>query len=259
MIVLPEKAKKIKGIIFDLGHTLMHLDSTWPEVAKQGAIDLAAFLEAQDLGLDGQAFARVLLDLRDEGFSEAKETMREVPAERTMRRAYARFGMPDPDLTLVRDSIDAFFAYEDSRWKADPAAISVLSDLAGEGMRLGMFSNASDDRFIQRSVDRLGFRSWLNPALSSAGTGIRKPDPAALAPILSAWALLPEEVVVVGDTLEADTLVAQRAGMRSVWIPAREDARQEEGGLAETSEQQAILPDAALCCLEELPGCLDRL
>jgi len=259
MVACPENNQKIQGVIFDLGHTLMHLDSTWPEVVEQGAIDLAAFVEAQDLGLDGRSFAQALLERREEGFSQAKETMREVSAESTMRWVYACFGMLDPDLALVRDSVDAFFAYEDSRWQADPAAISVLRALAGEGMHLGMFSNASDDRFIQSSVDRLGFRPWLDPVLSSARTGVRKPDPAAFAPILAAWNLPPEEVVMIGDTLDADILGAQRARMRSVWIKSREDARQEGRGPAEASELQAILPDATICCLEELPGCLYRL
>ena len=27
----------IRGVIFDLGHTLMYLDSTWPQVFEQGA------------------------------------------------------------------------------------------------------------------------------------------------------------------------------------------------------------------------------
>ena len=71
-------AQEIRGVIFDLGHTLMHLDSTWPEVAKQGAIDLAACVEAQSLGLDGWAFAQDLLASREKGYARAKETLREV-------------------------------------------------------------------------------------------------------------------------------------------------------------------------------------
>ncbi len=227
MVAYPETAQRTKGIIFDLGHTLMHLDSTWPEVAKYGAADLAAFVQGQSLGLDGHIFAQAVLDRRAEGFARAKETMREVPAERTMRWVYARFGIPDPDPALVRDSIDAFFAYEHSRWQADPEATSLLRELTGQGMRLGLFSNATDDRFIQNLVDRLGFRPWLDPALSSSGTGVRKPDPTAFMPILAAWDLFPEEVVMVGDTLDADILGAQQAGMRSVWIRSREDARQD--------------------------------
>jgi putative hydrolase of the HAD superfamily len=108
-------------------------------------------------------------------------------------------------------------------------------------------------------VDRLGFRPWLDPALSSAGTGIRKPDPAAFTPILTAWNLCPKSVVMVGDTLDADILGAQRAGMRSIWIRGREDARQEGTGDEQDVPQAPILPDAEIHCLDELPACLERL
>jgi HAD superfamily hydrolase (TIGR01549 family) len=246
----------IQGVIFDLGHTLMHLDGTWPQVFEQGVADLAAFVEGQGLGLDGEAVARTLLSRRAEGFARAKETMREVTAEQSMRWTLARFGLPDPDPALVNGAIDAFFAYEDACWFADPEALPLMRTLDGQGVRLGMFSNASHDPFIQRLVDRFGFRTWLDPALSSAGTGIRKPDPAAFAPILAAWDLSPEAVVVVGDTLEADIVGARRAGMRSVWIRSRHDARQEGRGSEEPSSPDRLVPDATIDQLVEL---LDRL
>ena len=84
----------IRGVIFDLGHTLMHLDSAWPEVFRHGATDLAVFVDGQGLGLDGGAFAQALLDHREEGFALAKETMREVTAESTMLRTYATLVCP---------------------------------------------------------------------------------------------------------------------------------------------------------------------
>jgi HAD superfamily hydrolase (TIGR01549 family) len=247
-----------QGVIFDLGHTLMGLDGTWPQIFAQGVSDLADYLSGQRLGLDGRAFAQALLGRRAEMFATAKETMREVTAEESMRWTFARFGLLDPDPALVSGAIGAFFAYEDSCWYAYPQALDVLRELAGRGLRLGMFSNATHDPFIQRLVDRLGFRPWLDPALSSAGTGIRKPDPLAFAPILEAWHLRPEAVLMVGDTLEADILGAQRAGIRSVWIHAREDARQE--GRAESADPPTpILPDATITSLGELPCCIARL
>jgi HAD superfamily hydrolase (TIGR01549 family) len=249
----------IQGVIFDLGHTLMYLDSTWPETFEQGVADLAAFLAEQGLDLDGEAFARELLDRRWEGFARARETMREVTAEDSVRWTFGRFGLSAPDPALVRAAIDAFFAFEEARWVAYPEALAVLSGLAAQGLRLGLFSNATDDRFIQGLVDRLGFRPWLDPALSSAGTGIRKPDPAAFAPILAAWDLPPEAVVMVGDTPDADILGAQRAGMRSVWYRSRQDARQEFAGDAEPSQLHRIEPSATIKRLGELPDCLDRL
>lgn len=249
---------EMQGLIFDLGHTLMHLDATWSQVFDRGAADLAAFIEVQGLEVDGHAFARTLLDLRQDGYARAAETGREVTATDTMRQAFARFNQPDPGPALLRGAIDAFFAYEESRWFADPEALPVLRELAHRGFRLGMFSNATDDPFIQELVDRLGFRPLLQPALSSAGTGIRKPDPAAFDPILAAWELPAGAVTVVGDTLHADILGAQRAGMRSVWYSSRTDARQ-EGTLGEhTASLESIRPDATITRLGELTAVVER-
>jgi len=249
----------IRGVIFDLGHTLMTLDSTWPEIFEQGVIDLVAFLGEQTPDLNGEAFAQALLARRAESFARAKETLCEVTAETSMRWTFARFGRPDPDPSLVLGAIDAFFAYEHDNWHAFPEALPVLRDLAGRGFRLGLFSNATHDPFIQGLVDRFGFRPWLDPALSSGGVGRRKPDPAAFAPILDAWRLPPESLVVVGDTLEADILGAQRAGMRAVWIRSREDARQEGNGYDRPVGTARIEPDVTLTSVADLPASLALL
>lgn len=243
------------GVIFDLGHTLMHLGSTWPEVLQQGAADLVTFLAGQGLSRDGQAFAQAFLERRREGSRQAQETMREVTCEASMRWTLARFGLPDPDPRLVRGAIDAFFAYEETCWFADEDALPLLEELAGWGLRLGLFSNATDDPLIQRLVDRFGFRRWLDPVSTSAQTGIRKPDPAALLPIVAHWNLPPHAVVMVGDTLAEDILGAQRAGLRSVWRRCREDARPEDTD----PTNPGIAPDAVIHRLAELPAVLEEL
>ena len=245
----------IRGVIFDLGHTLMHLDGTWPEMFEQGRAGLQAFLRARALDLEAEAFAQTLLDQRAEGFVRAKATLREVTAEETMRRTFAAYGLSNPAPELVAGAIDAFFAYEYDHWQADPEALPVLDDLTDRGLRLGMFSNATDDGFVQRLVDRFDFRPRLWPVLSSAGTGIRKPDPAAFAPFVDAWGLEPAAIAVVGDTLEADILGAERAGMRGVWVRARADARQEGATLAPEREGSPM-PAATIHRLAELPGVL---
>ena len=242
----------IRGVIFDLGHTLMGLDGTWAEMFERGALDLARFLAEHEPGVDGEALARAWLDRRADGFTRARETRREVTAEDSMRWFLGHFGIHDPTPDLLFGAIDAFFACEEARWFAYPEAIPMLRTLSSRGLRLGMLSNATHDPLIQRLVDRLGFRPWLEPVLSSAGTGIRKPDPAAFTPILEAWALPPEAVVMVGDTLEADVLGAQWAGMRAIWFRSREDARQ-EGSTSLPEAQPPAVPDATITCLDELP------
>lgn len=248
----------IKGIIFDLGHTLMYLDSTWPVVWQHGTADLEAFLEEQELTIDAKAFTQAFLERRADGFELAKATLREMTAEDSMCWTLAQFGVPNPSPALVEGAIDAFFAYEEARWLAYPGARSLLRSLADRGLRLGMYSNATYDPLIQRLVDRLGFRPWLEPALSSAMTRIRKPDPAAFAPILTSWGLGPDSVVVVGDTLSADTLGAQRAGMFSVWFPSHQDARQEGGSANQAQDNLPASPDATIRELGDLPACLNE-
>ena len=249
----------IKGVIFDLGHTLMHLQATWPEVLEHSVLDLAAFVDRRRLGPSGEVFARALVERRREGLHQAQETGHEVTAEASMRWTFAHFGLAQPDETLLRAAIDAFFAFEESCWQADPQARPLLRTLADRGLRLGLFSNATDDRFIQRLVSRFGFQPWLEPVLSSAGTGIRKPEPAAFAPFLAAWGLEPEAVAVVGDTLEADILGANRTGMHSVWLRSRPDARPE--GRAETvgTDPEQLRPEVTIERLAELPDRLAEL
>ena len=246
----------IEGIIFDLGHTLMFLDSTWPVVWQRGTADLEAFLEEQGLPMDAKAFTQAFFERRADGFELAKATSREVTAEDSMCWTFAQFGLPAPSPVLVGGAVDAFFAYEEAQWRAYPEARSLLHELTECGLRLGMCSNATHDPLIQRLVDRLGFRPWLEPALSSATTGIRKPDPAAFTPILTSWGLSPDSVVVVGDTLAADILGAQRAGMFSVWFPSRQDARQEGDSTNQAQDSLPAGPDATIKELGDLPACL---
>jgi HAD superfamily hydrolase (TIGR01549 family) len=245
----------IQGIIFDLGHTLMHLDGTWPEMFEHGREELIRFLEKHRPEVDAEALAQAWLDRRSDGFARAQDTMREVTAEASMRWVLGQFAIQNPGQELLIGAIDAFFAYEEAHWFADPEAIPVLQTLSDYGLRLGLFSNATHDPLIQRLVDRLGLRPWLDPALSSAATGVRKPDPKAYDLILEAWGLPAAAVVVVGDTLEADVLGAERAGMHSVWLRARQDARQEDTAAPSRTRARAT-PSAAIGRLGELPTCL---
>jgi HAD superfamily hydrolase (TIGR01549 family) len=236
----------------------MHLDSTWPEVERQGAEDLAAFIGQKGLGIRGTDLAETLITRRADEYTRARETRREVTAEASMRWAFAQHGLVAPEATLVARAIDAFFAYEEARWVAYPEALAMLQGLAEQGIRLGMYSNATHDPFIQRLVDRFGFRPWLKPALSSAGTGIRKPDPAAFAPFVANWGLPPHSLLVVGDTLEADILGARLAGMQSIWLRSRSDARQEGPDPGQPDAADSVVPSATIRRIDELQACLQR-
>jgi putative hydrolase of the HAD superfamily len=115
---------------------------------------------------------------------------------------------------------------------------------------LGLLSNATDDLFVQRLVNRLDLRPWLSPTFSSAGLGLRKPKREPFDLILSRWNLPPGSVVVVGDTLNADILGAHNSGMRGILITADEAPRNDEF-------RETIVPDGTIAALGELPGLIE--
>jgi FMN phosphatase YigB (HAD superfamily) len=58
---------------------------------------------------------------------------------------------------------------------------------------------------------------------------------------------------MVGDTLGADILGAQNAGIYAIWITRRADVP------ANRAHQDTIHPDAAIDSLAEIPGLLEKL
>ncbi|MDY7040939.1 MAG: hypothetical protein SVX38_08760 [Chloroflexota bacterium] len=51
----------IRGIIFDLGHTLIHLDGDPEQIEAQGMADMADFLVEKGLALDRDVLGRHFL------------------------------------------------------------------------------------------------------------------------------------------------------------------------------------------------------
>ena len=68
--------------------------------------------------------------------------------------------------------------------------------------------------------------------------------------ILSRWNLPPDAVIMVGDTLSADILGANNAGMRGVLLSADEPPWNNQ-------VRETILPDATVPALTELPGLIE--
>lgn len=249
----------IRGIIFDLGSTLMYFDGDWKDVANRGAANMAAFFTRKRVKLDGTALAETFIAERQAGRDVANRTHREVTCAESLRAALEKVEAPPEAFALVPEAVRVYFGLaEEAAWKVYPDARATLKRLfqspletSGRSYRLGLLSNATDDPFIQRLVNRLGLRPWLSPTFSSASLGLRKPLREPFDLILSRWNLPPASVVVVGDTLDSDILGAHNAGMRGVLITADESLRNDE-------HRETIIPDATIATLGELPGLIQR-
>lgn len=206
----------IKGIIFDLGNTLMYMGHEWEAVLAQGARDMAEFLVQQGFKVDPSRFADDFVSLRRSLRAKAIEEQVEYTADYALTTLLAQLGHENLSESLLREAVDASFAFEESHWQPYPEAEAILRELSERGHRLALISNATDDPLIQRLVDKGGFRKWLDASLSSAGVGLRKPHPGIFQTVLDQWGFSPARVVMIGDTLRFDILGARNAGLKGV-------------------------------------------
>lgn len=215
----------IKGIIFDLGYTLIHCNADWDTIHHAGAEAMAEwYLKKKHIKLDSAALIETFLAEQDAGRRTAEATQTEVLAQDCLRRALEKIDAPKSAAAFTEAAIKIYFGPEEAAWTTDPAAIDTLKQLQAQNYRLGLYSNASDDAFVQRLVNQHKLRPWLSPTFSSAGCGWRKPRPEPLELIAQRWGIPPAEIVMVGDSLPADILGAHNAGMPSIWVTPTESA-----------------------------------
>lgn len=234
----------IRGVIFDLGGTLIHPG----DFERGNAQALARWLRGR-----GQAppegFAEALMAER-RALWDSRTGAEEVTADRALRAVLERFGLP-ADAAFVADAERAFFSYELDGMRALPEAVALLAHLARLGLRTGLISNASSHYLVVEGCRRLLFTPYLDPIISSAGFGLTKPDPRIFRAVLRQWDLPPGEVAMVGDTLGADIAGAAAVGMRSILLTAAHPP-------GAPTALDSLRPDAAARALAEVGDIIDR-
>lgn len=246
----------IKGIIFDAGDTLIRLTADSEAVSRAGAQEMATwYLKKKHVKLDAEALVAAFEAEREAGYARAVETQTEVLAEDCLRAALKKIDAPVSAGAFVEAAIKVYFGPSEAAWHPFPDAVGTLQQLHAGGYRLGLYSNASDDKQVQRIINKSKLRPWLSPTFTSAGTGWRKPRPNGFHLIARRWGLDPAEIVVVGDSLSADILGAHNAGMRGilVGVVTVTNAPPFKAGT------HPIHPDAVIAHLSDLPGLLTQL
>jgi putative hydrolase of the HAD superfamily len=242
----------IKGVIFDLGHTLIHLTRDWNVVALEGAEAMATwYLKKKHIKIDSDELIQAFQAEQAAAYETAQQTQTEISIEQCLRAALEKIGASTTASAFIEAAVKIYFEPEEAAWQAYPDAIETLKQLKEAGYRLGLYSNATDDKVVQRLVNRNRLRPLLSPTFSSAGWGWRKPKREAFDLVAQRWQIPPEQIVVVGDTLNADILGAQNAGMHSILAMMNEAPSNEN--------HRHIRPMAVARTLSELPYLINQL
>ena len=104
---------------------------------------------------------------------------------------------------------------------------------------------------MQQLIENFGIKDFFDFVLTSAACYYRKPHPRAFEIALAQWNIMPEEAVMIGDSLEADILGAKEIHMKTIWITRRAHFKPDD--------MQRIKPDFSLRKLSELLPTLDLI
>jgi HAD superfamily hydrolase (TIGR01662 family) len=243
----------IDTVFFDLGNTLMFFSGDWPVVYARMYRALANDLFQQGIQIPVDEFTKHYSQRLGAYFQQRETEMIEHTSVFVLRAVLKEFGYLDISSSVARHALDAMYAVSEEYWLPEEDALPTLQTLRQQGYRLGIISNAGDDRDVQNLIDKAQIRPFFEVILSSAAFGMRKPQANIFLEGLRSMGSQPEKAVMVGDLLGADVLGAMNSGMKSVWITRR----------SQTTDNLSLIdivqPDATIKALSELPEQLLRL
>jgi putative hydrolase of the HAD superfamily len=244
---MDKNAPVIRHILFDLGGTLMHAQGDWEPVFARSDQALTNTLKMYRIELDARVFRARLREY----YNQRDKDFHETTYHFVLRELLHDLGYGEIPESVIRAALDAMFSITQSNWRLEDDALETFRLLRSKNYRLGIFSNAGDDKDVHDLVENFGIRSCFDFVLTSAACFYRKPHARAFEIALARWNIQPEESAMVGDSLQADIFGAQSLGMKGIWISRRAQVT--------ANEKRNIRPDFSVVGLDEVFVTLEQI
>jgi len=211
-------ARRIRGILFDLGDTLIdfaHVSMT--AMFRQGA--RLGYEYLQDLEKTVPSFRkfhfRQLWAIRW-NYIKSRVTGKEFNSIDVMRRFARKWGYQLSE----EESLELSWRFYTPLSKAAtivPGAPETVAALVEKGLKIGVVSNTFlPGHVLDRHLDLVGLGDLIGPRVYSSEVVHRKPNRKIFQIALEKTGLEAEDTLFVGDSPKADILGAHRASMATV-------------------------------------------
>lgn len=243
----------LRGVIFDLGLTLLNFVGDEKEVIEQGKMDLLDFLQQSDLKINDAEFLDLFGRQLDFGLKARLEDHVERPTVIIFHNVMTELGYPELPSEFIGQAMRRFYKPSENHWIPKSSMLDVLDILRQRGTKLALLSNAGNEHNVYRLIEKARIEHYFDIILVSAREGMRKPDHGLYREIVERWNLAAEQIVMIGDSLEQDILGAKRVGMHTIWLMEN----------VNTAENQAlagkIKPDLIAGQLHEIPELIKKM
>jgi putative hydrolase of the HAD superfamily len=201
--VRPE-SQRIRGVVFDFYGTLVEEEDgelrSDQEIFRSYGYELTDDLFSQ--------WIDPVRSLEHLSFSTGRETYTDWQ-RRLWYEALQENGIAENHVAALVEH--ASVRSRERRFKTYPDAAYVLETIGNAGRRTAICSNWGWD--LPEAVEACGLRGLVEPVVSSAHVGYRKPHTGIFDVVLDRLDLRADEVLFVGDTWSADIVGALSSGL----------------------------------------------
>lgn len=208
----------LKGAIFDLGETLMHLAVSWEQVREWRVKAIYESFTEHGVTLDLNDLKREYLRLHEEESEYAARTLEEIEIRESFVKLFDRLGVKPRQQPEMEELVKRFFALEAESWILFPGIPEMLQQVRDLDLRMGVLSNARNDWAVREIMERLDLTRYFDAILTSAALGVRKPRPEPFQEMLKLLGIEATEAVMVGNSMEADVAGAVPLGIKTIRV-----------------------------------------
>jgi HAD superfamily hydrolase (TIGR01662 family) len=233
-------------ILFDGGDTLFYFNGNMAQVLHECNLALIDYLSRALPELDTLSFLAAFEKRMNAYYNERENEFVEYTTAYILNSLLAEWGYEHLPQEILDQAVETMYRISQQYWIPEADAVPTLAELRQRGYRMGVVSNASDDRDVKTLLEKTGVIPYLDVIVTSAAAGIRKPNPRIFQAALANWNVPPKRAAMVGDTLGADILGAHNAGLYAIWLTRHADRPDNRDHL------DTIQPDAQVDTLSQL-------
>lgn len=206
----------LRAVFLDIGETVMRPNPSWEHVYEMALEEHGVEVSIDEL----REALRAAYHHGGWGFEGGFEPTEETSYRRTVemdQAAIAELGVgPMPD-SFFRRLSELFLLV--GTWHIFPDVLPALDELRARGLRLAAVSNWVWQ--LPELLHSLKLVSHFDTLAVSARVGFEKPHPEIFRYALRHTGVQPDEVIHVGDHLDADVVGARSVGIEAVLIDRR--------------------------------------
>ena len=212
-------AGQAKAIFFDLGETLVTQNIEDSMVTKKALEEISQIIPKPVSA--GTLFRSYIRSYRRNDAIRAEYNV-EIPISVWIPGLLKRVIGKEPPQRLVDRCIRIIVAARAANAVAFSDAHDTLRRLSRRRVKLGVISNVSSHEVAVRILEKVRLAKYFDLIVTSALTGIRKPDPGIFRYALYRLKVDPEQAVIVGDSEKHDIQGGAASGLTTVLIDRKQ-------------------------------------